>query len=67
MLARSKLNSIGKLVPVALIDFDIIHEEYKSIINEEESHRRLRENIRMMKSSDEKDELNEIDKKYLTK
>ena len=32
MLARSKLNSIGALISQALIDSDISHEEYKTII-----------------------------------
>ena len=67
MLARSKLNSIEKLVPESLIDLEIIQEEYKLITNEKENYRRLREIIRMMKSSDEKDELSENDKIYLRK
>ena len=67
MLARSKLNSIEKLVPESLIDLEIIQEEYKLITNEKENYRRLREIIRMMKSRDEKDELSENDKIYLRK
>ena len=67
MLARSKLNSPEKLVPESLIDLEIIQEEYKLITNEKENYRRLREIIRMMKSSDEKDELSENDKIYLRK
>ena len=62
MLVRSKLNSIETLISQALIDLEISHEEYKTIINEEENYRRLKENIRMMKSEKidaEKDELNE--------
>ena len=55
MLAKTKLNSIEKLISQALIDFEISPEEYKIIINEEKSYRRLKENIRMMKSNDEKD------------
>ena len=53
MLARSKSNSIETLVSKALIDLEISHEEYKTIINEEENYRRLKENIRMIKSDDE--------------
>ena len=41
MLAQSKLNSIENLIYQALIDLEISHEEYKSIINEEENYRRL--------------------------
>ena len=62
LLAKSKLNSIRKLISQALIDLEISHEEYKSIINEEENYKRLKENIRMMKSDDEKDELSENSK-----
>ena len=62
MLAKSKLNSIEKLITEALIDFEISHEEYTSIINEAESYRRLKENIRNIKSDVEKDELGETDK-----
>ena len=45
-----------------MIDHEISHEDYKSIINEEENYRRLKENIRMMKSDDEKDALSENNK-----
>ena len=54
MLTKSKLNSIETLISQALIDLEISHEEYKSIINEKENYRKLKENIRMMKSDDEK-------------
>ena len=67
MLARSKLDSTEKLVPEALIDLEIIQEEYKLITNEKENYRRLREIIRMMKSSNKKDELSENDEIYLRK
>ena len=62
MLVRSKLNSIDKLVSQAFIDLEISHEEFKTIINEEENYRRLKEVIRMMKSDDESDELTENNK-----
>ena len=55
MLATCKLNSIEKLVSQALINIEISHEEFKIIINEEENYRRLNEDIRIMKSSDEND------------
>ena len=56
MIVRSKLNSIEKLVSQALIDLEINHEEFKPIINEEENYRRLKENIRNIKSDDELNE-----------
>ena len=36
MLAQSKLDSIETLIPQALIDLEISHEEYKQIVNEKE-------------------------------
>ena len=56
MQARSKLNSIETLISQVLIDFEISPEEYKTIINEEENHRKLKENIRLIKGSDELNE-----------
>ena len=56
MIVRSKLNSIEKLVSQALIDLEISHEEFKPIINEEENYKRLKENIRNIKSDDELNE-----------
>ena len=44
LLAKKKLNSHGTLVSQVLIDLEITHEEYKSIINEEENYRRLKKN-----------------------
>ena len=49
MLARSKLNSIERKISEALINNEISHEDFTTIINEEKSYRELNENIRMMK------------------
>ena len=62
MLARSKLNSIKTLISLALIYIEINHEEYKTVINEEENYRRLKENIIMVKG---RDELNEKEDKRI--
>ena len=37
MLAKSKLNSIETLMYQALIDLDISHEEFKTILNEKKN------------------------------
>ena len=37
MLTESKLNSIETLMSQALIDLDISHEEFKTIVNEKKS------------------------------
>ena len=52
MLARSKLNGIETPVSLELIDLEISHGEYKTVINKEENYRRLKE-IRMIKNDDE--------------
>ena len=48
MLARSKLDSIESKISEALIDNEISHEDFITIINEERNYRELKENIRMM-------------------
>ena len=53
MLAKSKLNSIENLMSQVLIDLDILHEEFKTIVNEKEKYEQMKENIRNIKSSNE--------------
>ena len=50
MLARSKLNSIASKISEALIDNEISHEDFMTILNEEKKYRELKESIRMMNS-----------------
>ena len=49
MLARSKLSSIESKISEALITYQISHEDFITIINEERNCRELKESIRMMK------------------
>ena len=49
-LARSKLNSIESKISEALINNEISHEDFMTIINEEKNYRELKERIRMMNS-----------------
>ena len=49
MLARSKLNSIESKISEALINNQISHEDFMTLINEEGNYRELKESIRMMK------------------
>ena len=53
MVAKSKLNCIETQMSQALIDLDISHEEFKTIVNEEEKYEQMKENIRNIKSRDE--------------
>ena len=48
MLARSKLNSIECKISEALINNEISHEDFVTILNEEKKYRELKESIRMM-------------------
>ena len=59
MLARSKTNSIESKISEALINNEISHEDYMTIINEERNYRELKESIRMIK--DQEDEKIDID------
>ena len=46
MLAKSKLNSIETLISQALIDLDISHEEFITILKEKDKYERMKENLR---------------------
>ena len=50
MLARSKLKSIEIKISEALINSEISHENFMTIVNEEKRDRELKESIRMMNS-----------------
>ena len=68
MLARSKLNSIESKISEALINNEISHEDFMTIINEETKYRELKESIRMMnsqRSDTEKSNLIEEGKKIV--
>ena len=46
MLAKSKLNSIGKLISQALIDMEITHEESVTVLKEKDKYQKMKENLR---------------------
>ena len=54
MLARSKLNSIESKISEALMNNQISHEDFVTIINEERNYWELKESIRMMKGQEDK-------------
>ena len=41
MLAKSKLNSIETLISQALIDMEISHEEFTTILNEKDKYEKI--------------------------
>ena len=49
MVARCKLNSIEALISQALINSEISHKDFATIINQKEYYRRLKEYIRLIK------------------
>ena len=54
MLARIKLNSIEGKISETLINNQIFHEDFITIINEERNYRELKESIRMIKGQENK-------------
>ena len=55
MLARSKLNSIEGKISEAVINNEVGHEDFMTIINEERNYRELKESIRMRKGQEDTD------------
>ena len=47
MLARSKLNRMESKISEALINNEISHEDFMTILNDEKKYRELKESIRM--------------------
>ena len=62
MLAKSKLNSIESLMFQELIDLDISHEEFKTVVNEKEKYDQMKESIRNKKM--EMNLVKSLQKKY---
>ena len=54
MLAKSKLNSIETLVSQALIDMEISHVEFITILKEKVKYEKMKDNLR---SENEKNEI----------
>ena len=54
MLARSNLNSVESKISEALMNNQISHEDFITIINEERNYRELKESITMMKGQKDK-------------
>ena len=46
MLTKSKLNSIETLISQALIDIDISHEEFITILNKKDKYEKMKDNLR---------------------
>ena len=46
MLPKSKLNSIETLVSQALIDMELSHEEFITILKEKDKYEKMKDNLR---------------------
>ena len=46
MLAKSKLNSIETLISQALIDMDISHEEFITVLKENDRYEKMKDNLK---------------------
>ena len=46
MLAKSKLSSIDTSISKALIDMDISHEEFATILREKDGYEMMKENLK---------------------
>ena len=46
MLAKSKLSSIETLISQALIDMEISHEEFITILKEKDKYEQMKDNLR---------------------
>ena len=60
MLAKNKLNSIETLTSQALIDMEINHKEFITILKEKDKYEKMRNNFR---SENEKYEIMRLKKK----
>ena len=63
MLAKNKLNSIEGLVSQALIDMEISHEEFDTILKEKKKYQKIKENVRNETEKQENMRLNSINSK----
>ena len=46
MLAKNKLNSIETLISHALIDMEISHEKFITILTEKDKYKKMKDNLR---------------------
>ena len=66
MLAKSKLNRIKTLVSEALIDMEISHEEFITILKEKEKYEKMKENVRSENEKQEDMRLNSVNSRKMT-
>ena len=67
MLAKSKLNSIETLVSQALIDMEISHEEFITILKEKDKYEKMKDNLRSENENYENKKLKNKKEKIIIK
>ena len=60
MLAKSKLNGIETLVSQALIDMEISHEEFITILKQKDRFHKMKENVRYVNKRRDNTRLNSV-------
>ena len=60
ILAKSKLYSIETLVSQVLIDTEISHEEFNTILKEKDKNEKIEENLRNVNEKQENTKLNSV-------
>ena len=60
MLAKSKLNSIETLISQALIDMEISHEEFITILKKKDKYEKMKENLKNVSEKQENMRFNNI-------
>ena len=60
MLAKSELSSIETLVSQALINMEISHEDFITIMKEKGKHEKMKENMRDLSEKQENMRLNSV-------
>ena len=60
MLAKSKLNSIETLISQALIDMEINHEKFITILREKIKYKKMKENVKNKSERQENARLNSV-------
>ena len=63
MLAKSKLNSNETLISQALIDMEKSHEEFITILKEEDKYQKMKKSVRSVSEKQENIRLNSVDQK----
>ena len=60
MLPKSKLNNIETLVSQVMIDMEISHEEFITILKEKDKYEKMKENVRNVNEKTENTRFNGV-------